>query len=40
MGLILANMAGYLFFGEIYSLYTYIAIMLALTAFIIIAIAI
>ncbi len=37
LGLILANMAGYLFFGEVYSLYTYIAIMLALTAFVIIA---
>ena len=40
LGLVFANMAGYLFFGEVYSFYTYIAIMMTLSAFLIIAIAI
>ncbi|MEI6237892.1 MAG: hypothetical protein WCP03_04825 [Candidatus Saccharibacteria bacterium] len=39
LGLITVNLAGYLFFGEVYSLAVYIGIMFAITAFIIIALA-
>lgn len=38
-GLIFANLAGFLLFKEVYSIYVYIGIMLAITSFIIIAVA-